>query len=251
MQYGSRFLRHELKFLITYSDYYALKASLCALLDHDENSVEDGYTIRSLYFDDIHDSAYQDKESGILRRRKHRIRIYNNSDSVIKYEIKDKYGDFISKISAPITRSECARMINTNFDFMINSEHPTLRAGYIDARCNVLRPRVIVDYEREAFVCDEGNVRITFDKDIRAGIDSFDIFSDDVITAPAIEPGTLVLEVKYDDFLPTFIKKALKKVDKRPMAISKYVLCRRAKEINFRREIPYESVFTSGPVKFQ
>ncbi len=251
LQYGSRFLRHELKFLITYADYYNLKASLCALLDHDENSVEDGYLIRSLYFDDIHDSAYTDKESGKGRRRKHRIRIYNYSDSVIKYEIKDKYGDFISKISAPISREECVKMINTNFDFMIGSEHPTLRAGYIDAKCGILRPRVIVDYEREAFVCEEGNVRITFDKDVRAGIDSFDIFDSGIITVPTLQPGTLVLEVKYDDFLPNFIRKELKKVDKRPMAISKYILCRKAKETFYRREIPYESVFTVGPVKLQ
>ncbi len=251
MQYGSRFLRHELKFLIRYSDYYNLKASLCALLEPDENSGDDGYTIRSLYFDDIHDDSYVGKESGIGRRRKHRIRIYNGSDSVIKYEIKDKYGDFISKISAPITRGECACMINTNYDFMIDSEHSALRAGYIDARSRLLKPRVIVDYEREAFVCEAGNVRITFDRDIRAGLDSFDIFDDGIITAPALEPGTLVLEVKYDDFLPSYIRKELKKVDKRPMAISKYVLCRRAKEIYFRREIPYESVFTSGPVKLQ
>ncbi len=251
MQYGSRFLRHELKFLITYNDYYQLKSSLCAILEPDENAAEDGYTIRSLYFDDIHDSAYVDKESGIGRRRKHRIRIYNNSDSVIKYEIKDKYGDFISKISAPITKSECARMINTNFDFMIDSPHPTLRAGYIDAKCSLLKPRVIVDYEREAYVCESGNVRITFDKDVRAGIDSFDIFDSGVITAPTLDPGTLVLEVKYDDFLPSFIRKELKKVNKRPMAISKYVLCRKAKETYYRREIPYESVFTVGPVKFQ
>lgn len=251
LQHNSRFLRHELKFLITYADYYSLKSSLCALLEPDENSDEDGYTIRSLYFDDIHDSAYVDKESGLGRRRKHRIRIYNYSDSVIKYEIKDKFGDYISKISAPISRSQCACMINTNFDFMIDSDYPTLRAGYIDARCSLIKPRVIVDYEREAYVCESGNVRITFDRDIRAGIDSFDIFDEGVITVPTLAPGTLVLEVKYDDFLPSFIRKELKRVDKRPMAISKYVLCRKAKELYYRREIPYESVFTVRPVKFQ
>lgn len=249
MQYGSRFLRHELKFLITYADYYNLRASLCALMEPDENSGEDGYTIRSLYFDDIHDGAYLDKESGVGRRRKHRIRIYNGSDSVIKYEIKDKYGEFISKISAPISRDECEKLINTDFGFMIDSQYPALRSGYIDARCKLLKPRVIVDYEREAFVCEEGNVRITFDRDIRAGLDSFNIFDNGILTAPTLEPGTLVLEVKYDDFLPNFIRKALKKVDRRSLAVSKYVLCRKAKEIYYRREIPYESVFTGGAVK--
>lgn len=251
MKYGERFLRHEEKYLIDTKTYYILRSLLGACMEPDMNATDGGYFIRSLYFDDIYDSAYNQKDAGVGRRRKHRIRIYNNSADVIKYEIKDKFDNYISKISAPITARQCVSMINTNFDFMIDSNEQAMRVGYVDARCGMLHPRVIVDYDREVFVCEEGNVRITFDMNLSAGLDSFDIFDADMITVPAMEPGQMILEVKYDDFLPNYIRKVLRKVDKRPCAMSKYVLCRQAKEIHFRREIPYESIYTDKPVKLR
>lgn len=249
MKYGDRFLRHEQKYLITLKDYYMLRSLLSACMEPDENATDGGYFIRSLYFDDIYDSAYVEKDAGVKRRRKHRIRIYNCSKDVIKYEIKDKFDDYISKLSATITPQQCVSMINENFDFMLDSDNSTLRSGFIDARCGLLRPKVIVDYDREVYVCEEGNVRITFDMNLAAGLDSYDIFDPEVITVSAMEPNMMILEVKYDDFLPEYIRRVLRKVDKRPTAVSKYVLCRQAKEIHYRREIPYESVYTRRPVK--
>lgn len=250
MKYGSRYLRHELKYLINYSDYYSLRSSLAALLSPDENTTDpDGYMIRSLYFDSIGDNAYFDKESGVEERRKHRIRIYGLSSEVIKYEMKDKFGSYISKLSAPITQNECVSIINRRCDFMLDSESPVLRSAYIDMRLKLLRPRVIVDYTREAYVCSEGNVRITFDKNLEAGLDSFDIFDPEIVTVPAIAPGTMILEVKYDDFLPSAIKRALRNVERMPLALSKYVMCRKAKEIYFRKEVPYEYSGYDRPVK--
>lgn len=252
MKYGSRNLRHELKYLISYADYYTLKSTLAAFMEPDENAGEDGgYTIRSLYFDDIYDSSLHDKDSGVSRRRKHRIRIYNYSDSVVKLEMKDKFDAYISKVSAKITARQAARLINGNCDFLIDSASPAARSAYIDFRTHLLRPRVIVDYEREAFVCDEGNVRITFDRDLRAAYGSFDIFDPDLLTAPAMQPGTMVLEVKYDDFLPGAVRRALRRIDRRPLALSKYVMCRQAKEIYYRRDVPYESTYANDPVKLR
>ena len=61
-------------------------------LTRDKHARAGGYTIRSLYFDDYCNSAYEEKDAGILMRKKYRVRIYNGSDKVIKLERKKKYG---------------------------------------------------------------------------------------------------------------------------------------------------------------
>jgi len=106
MKYNGHKLRHEMKYLITYRDYYLLRSRLEKVMKRDKNSGEDGYFIRSLYFDDIYDSCYLEKEDGVGRRRKYRIRIYNLDDDVIKFEIKDKFDSYISKSSATITAGQ-------------------------------------------------------------------------------------------------------------------------------------------------
>lgn len=239
MQYNRHKLRHELKFLINYSDYRAVSLAASKILFPDENSGEDGYFIRSLYFDDLYDSAYLEKQAGVVRRRKHRIRIYNYSDEVIKFEIKDKFDSYISKISASITPEQCRSMIRGNFDFMIDSDKQALRAGFVDARTRLLRPAVVVDYNREAFVMEEGNVRLTFDSKLRAGFCTDDIFDDEMPTLPAIEPDRLIMEVKYDDYLPAVVRKLLSPVNSRATSQSKYVMCRDAQKTYYRRDKLY------------
>ena len=239
MKYNGHTLRHELKYLISYSDYRAISLAAEKILYPDENSGDNGYLIRSMYFDDIYDSSYLDKQAGIFRRRKHRIRIYNYSDAVIKFEIKDKFENYISKISASITREQCEQMIRGNFDFMIDSDKQALRAGFIDARTHLLRPAVVVDYNREAFVMDEGNVRLTFDSKLRAGFCTTDLFDPDMPTLPAIAPDMLIMEVKYDDFLPGVVRKLLAPVNSRASSQSKYVMCRDAQNAYYRKETLY------------
>lgn len=239
MKYNGHVLRHELKYLINYADYYSIAAAAGQILYPDENSGDEGYLIRSLYFDDIYNSAYLDKQAGVMRRRKHRIRIYNYSDSVIKFEIKDKFDSYISKISASISRQQCERIIHGDFDFMLDSEKQALRAGFVDARTRILCPAVVVDYNREAFVLEEGNVRLTFDSKLRAGFCSMDLFDEQMPTLPAIEPDMLIMEVKFDDYLPKVVQKLLAPVNSKQSSQSKYVMCRDAQNMYYRKELNY------------
>ena len=76
---SEKIFRHELKYFINFQDYFTLSNKLKVLMKRDDNSNEKGdYHIRSLYFDDYEDSALYEKQSGILRRKKYRIRIYNS-----------------------------------------------------------------------------------------------------------------------------------------------------------------------------
>ncbi len=169
--------RHELKYLINEGEHAALVCRMAPAFKLDKHAQAGGYTIRSLYFDDYCNSAYEEKDAGILMRKKYRVRIYNGGDKVIKLERKKKYGSWIYKEDAPLTRSEFEQILAGDYDFLLRSPYPLCREFYIECICNVMRPRTIVDYEREPWVMDEGTVRITFDMNVRAAVGSFDIFA--------------------------------------------------------------------------
>lgn len=80
--------RHELKYLINEGEHAALACRMAPVFKLDKHARAGGYTIRSLYFDDYCNSAYEEKDAGILMRKKYRVRIYNGSDKVIKLERK-------------------------------------------------------------------------------------------------------------------------------------------------------------------
>lgn len=225
MNYNGKTLRHEFKYIIDRRTYQLIKGRLKGLISPDEHSINGGYHIRSLYFDDRYGSALDEKESGIMQRRKYRIRIYEKSDKLIKLERKEKFGDYISKPSATVTKDEFYSICNGECSFLL-SKSKLEQDFFCEIRTKGLAPAVIVDYYREAFVCKEGNVRITFDSDLQAGMNTADIFSENIHLADCFEPGTLLLEVKYDDYIPKHISQALQAGSLTKTANSKYVLCR-------------------------
>jgi len=221
--------RHELKYYINYHDYVLLKNTLKPLLSLDRNANEDGeYHIRSLYFDDMYETALAEKMAGSDIRRKFRIRIYDFSDDIIKFEKKYKQGEYIGKTSFTVTRDECEALIAGDCRCLEGRSEPLAGEIFLQMKNNLLRPRVIVDYRREAYVSTFENVRITFDKDIKAGLRLADMFNPHAPTMPVLEPGTMVLEVKFNRYLPVFIKAVLNNVNAaQRSAVSKYVLCRK------------------------
>ena len=218
--------RHELKYLINLPDWALLRARLPAGLERDENAGPQGeYHIRSLYFDDYWDSAYEEKELGVLTRRKYRIRVYNCQDRVIRLERKGKYGQYILKESAPLTRAETARILEGDYGFLIKSPHNLLREFYFECTSRILRPRVIVDYDREPFVLHAGDVRLTFDKHVRAGMGRFELFAPQLPTVEVLPGDQMIMEVKFTTFLPGVVRRLLPPRASQLTAASKYVLC--------------------------
>ena len=217
--------RHELKYLINYKDKDILVKRLEGLIERDSHTKNGFYKIRSLYFDDYKNSSYEEKLMGVTNRSKYRIRVYNDSDSVIRLERKTKLANYINKKSAGLTREETESIINGNYGFLLKNPQPLCKELYVKCVSSVLRPRVIVDYEREPFVFRAGDVRITFDTDIRTGLLDFSIFDPDLATVTVLEPGKLVMEVKFTEFLPQIIRRALPTSASELSAVSKYVLC--------------------------
>ncbi len=222
---SNELFRHEWKYLISTEEKECISLRLKNILSLDPYAQNGGYMIRSLYFDDYWNSAYEEKEAGVLQRKKYRIRIYNCNDKNIKLERKKKFGSYIYKEDAPLTRKETEMILEGKYDFLLKSEYPLCREFYVECVSNVMRPRVIVDYEREPWIMDAGTVRVTMDCDVRAAVGSYDIFDSTLSTIPVLEPGKLVMEVKYTQMLPQIVRDILPPKGSEFTAVSKYVLC--------------------------
>lgn len=222
---SSEQFRHEWKYLINTAEKEVISLRLKRLLAQDPHAAGGGYMIRSLYFDDYFHSAYEEKEAGVLMRKKYRIRIYNYSDSSIRLERKKKFGSYIFKESAPLTRGETEQILDGKYDFLLKSSYPLCREFYAECICHMMRPRVIVDYEREPWIMDAGTVRITMDSNVRAAVGSFDIFDASLPAISVLEAGKLIMEVKYTQFLPKIVRDILPPQASEFAAVSKYVMC--------------------------
>jgi hypothetical protein len=108
---------------------------------------------------------------------------------------------------------------------MLGSGRPLVQELYGKMRNQGLRPKTIVDYTREPFVCAPGNVRVTLDYDIRTGLSCTDFLDPDCVTIPAGD-APILLEVKWDEFLPSIIRDAVQMPGRRAAAFSKYAQCR-------------------------
>ncbi len=223
-------LRHELKYYINEAQYFVLSGILDQVLQRDPNGDEyNEYHIRSLYFDTIYNTALYDKLDGVPNRDKYRIRIYNFSDRIIKMECKTKVGSLISKRSQTIPRLLCEQLMAGDPAGLETTRSGLLNDVFREMTVNLLRPVVIVDYVREAYMHPAEEVRITFDKQLRTGLWSRDLFNPDLPTVSPFDNNEMILEVKYNRILPSYIRDILNTYCQGACisAISKYTWCRR------------------------
>lgn len=228
-----KLFRHEFKYHISYIEYISMRQRLKHVLKLDKHALASGdYHIRSLYFDDSKNTALFEKQIGINSRKKYRIRIYNISDSVIKLEKKSRIGQFISKESVFLTRENIDSIVAGKIDFMRDSDESLLNELYFDMKSYGFKPIVIVDYEREAYVSSYGNIRVTFDKKLKTGLFDKKLFDKNLPTVDVLEDGHLILEVKYDNYLPDHIRNIIQVKNPLRDAISKYTYCRKHTKLN-------------------
>ncbi len=219
--------RSENKFIISPAIAKELKCKLKTILEYDPNADENGvYIIKSLYFDDLDNSAYYEKLDGILYRKKYRIRIYNNDDKVINLERKYKHNNLTSKDQMLISKEIYSKIIDGNIDDIDISEDNLLSQFIAESKIKNLVPSVTVEYKRNVFIYPLSNVRITIDEGIKSGRYNYDLFESDTPEYRIMNPNEVVLEVKYDNFLPEHIEKILESVPLYRQAVSKFAICR-------------------------
>lgn len=218
--------RNEIKHIISPGDKASICANLRAVAQIDEHAGPTGkYLIRSLYFDNLYDKALREKIDGINEREKFRIRYYNGNTDFIHLEKKVKRNGLGYKVSAPLSCEEAQRIVNGDVSWMLHSNRALLVELYSRMKSEGLRPKTIVDYTRTPFVYAPGNVRVTIDENIRIGLHCTDFLNPNCVTIPAGDP-IIILEVKWDEFLPSVIRKAVQVKDRRSTAFSKYEICR-------------------------
>lgn len=221
---------------MTDADLLLLAGRLKNVMSQDVHQEGDCYEIRSLYFDDLWDRCLEENEAGVDKREKYRIRIYDPRSDVIHLEIKEKNRGLTKKRSCDLSREECLSIMDIELPLNIDGRAP-LNSLQLQMRCNRMEPKVIIAYERTAFVHPSGNVRITFDRNIMASPCREEFLEDRVSgMVPVLPAGMHVLEVKYDEFLPDTIAQQLEIGKLRKTAFSKYYLGRLA----IRGEFPIE-----------
>ena len=219
-------LRQELKYVLGRGEYAAITQRCRAVMHPDPHAGPDGaYQISSLYFDDLGDNALLQNYSGVSNREKFRIRFYNGDLGTLHLEKKVKHGGLGTKYACPISSDELERLLSGDLAWMMDPARPLMQELYARMKNDLLRPKTIVAYRREPFVYGPGNVRVTFDYDIRSGVCSRDMLTGNTPLVPAA-PGQVIMEVKYDAFLPDIIRMILQEGTPRARAFSKYAACR-------------------------
>lgn len=220
--------RHELKYEITPVEYLALRQRIRYLLRPDPHVGQDGrYQICSLYFDNCHDKALREKRNGVSRREKFRLRYYNGDMHRIALEKKQKINGLCLKTGCLIPQEACRKLMEGDAHWLPASAPPLLQELDFKRKSQLLRPRTLVTYHREPYLYPAGNVRITFDMDIRTSLDPMDFLRPDSSLIPIMAPGHMILEIKYDAFLPEAVARLLQVGVARSRACSKYAECRK------------------------
>ncbi|HIZ56908.1 MAG TPA: polyphosphate polymerase domain-containing protein [Firmicutes bacterium] len=224
MEYNGRSLRHELKFLISPVQQQVLRERLRLFLEPDAHNRTEGYRVTSLYFDDIYASGYQEKLSGINDRRKYRLRYYDLDTGFLRLEVKHKNGSLVSKQGVTVTAQEAQSMLDQDFHFAEGREERALCKAWMAHQTTGLKPVLLADYFREAYVSPFGNVRITFDSRLQAALPPSMLQEKPYWHLIMTEES--ILEVKFDDFLPSYIDALLAPLSLTHLSLSKYILCR-------------------------
>jgi hypothetical protein len=217
--------RNELKYYVSYQDYKLLSRKLAIVMKKDPNGPENGYLVRSLYFDNFENKAFDEKNAGINDRRKFRLRIYGKDDKHVKCEIKNKSYNQIFKETAVIDWKDALQVQNQNYDVLRKYNNPILNKMYYEFTKEKYLPVVVIDYIREAYLYDVNNIRITFDKCLKSNASNLQLF-EDIAMAPLLNENVVILEIKYNNFLPEHIKKTLQLSRFERCAISKYCIGR-------------------------
>ncbi len=220
--------RNELKYYINYFDYFTLVNKLKYVLKADSHTNSSNlYNVKTLYFDSYDDECLSQKLSGLMYHKKYRMRIYNTSDETVKFEIKNKINNQIFKETALITKESAIKVIKGDFNELLEYNNDILNRIYAEFTTKAFRPVVMIDYVREAYLLEQFDIRVTIDKDLKCNNLNYDIFSKDITMMPVMTDQKYILEIKYNTYLPDYIKSMLQIEAFEKTSISKYAMSRR------------------------
>jgi len=212
--------RHEVKYTLTPYEYLKFRDFCAGFMDYDKNADVDGeYVVKSFYFDTLNYDDYYEKLSGNYERKKYRLRTYNDS-GYYRLEKKMKRGNLNKKLSGEISTEDAKRLLHGDMD--IQTGNANTDAIISEMYLNRCRPSNYIEYTRQAFIMKETGLRITFDKEPGVLYGKYNL--DEVMPElmPFFYDGSVILEIKYGDFMPGWIEKAVHRLVPSEFSISKY-----------------------------
>lgn len=220
--------RHELKYHVTYQEALLLQSRISKVMEVDPYSENGGYRVSSLYFDSCLNTSFYEKVEGFENRTKYRIRQYDVQSNHVKFEIKAKRNDIIEKRTASIKRKDLTSLMQGEYDCLLAYNNDVLSTIYRRFKRDYFRPVVIVQYYRQAYLMDFNHIRVTFDSHLKKGSDVLDFDHREPFMTPVLEKNHVVLEIKYNHFLPKWLAELFEIARYTRCASSKYCLSRMA-----------------------
>lgn len=215
--------RKEIKFQIHQFAFEAIKEELSHLLTLDTHGNAYGYYVKSMYFDTLENSDMMDVLNGNFIKGKVRLRSYNDSDEKFQLELKQKSGDDVVKRSVDLTKEQAIRVSECDYNVLLTKNDPFAVALYAKLKSEVYKPKLVIGYNRLAYVLPFNRTRITFDTRITTGTETSSFFNESIHGLQYLEPYMGILEVKYQGFLLEPIKRCLSKLETSQVANSKYL----------------------------
>lgn len=219
--------RNELKYLISEKEMILIRNRLQNIMKIDSHVKGDRYLIRSLYFDDYRDSCLYDVADGVDRRKKYRLRFYNDDTSRISLESKYKRNNMMLKKITRLDQSEAESLVEGRYLRNIDKDNELKKEFTYNMMSKGLQPKLIVEYERIPYVYRQGNVRITFDMNICSSADVKNYINGYGMRKSVLPDDLMILEVKYDEFLPSVIYDCIDIGNLQQLSFSKYSICRK------------------------
>ena len=213
--------RQEHKYLISYVDYFKIRDAIRTLFIHDQHGSNDSYQVNSIYLDDVYFSGAQDKAFGNELHKKYRIRYYDDATKK-KLELKKKTGNNSIKTSTPINDEVFQAIIDNDVDVLEKHfDDKLIRLYTLDFFRKNLEPKCNIIYKREAYRDETDNLRLTFDHSLE--ISRFDKKIDGE-SIKLLKDTMLIMEIKYEHFIPKEVKTIIKSISANQIAYSKYFL---------------------------
>lgn len=221
-------MRSELKYQIPIHNFTLNQSVLRHVLDEDVHNTATGYLVRSLYFDTLQDDDLADKLQGLHQRRKIRLRTYSPDADQAKLELKEKIGNRQRKQYLLLSRQEATEMIQGNYAVLAERTEPLAAYLYGLMLTKLYRPKCIVEYRRIAYQAPTNQIRMTFDFELKATESNLNLFDPKLATHPIARQDQVIFEVKYQNFLLSYLRDLIHAFDRTETSVSKYCLGRAA-----------------------
>lgn len=231
--------RFELKYIVDERLAQAIRDFASAYLaadKHGKRSQNNAYPICSLYLDSPQLTLYRATVDGHRYRFKLRIRFYDDSPQTPAYfEIKRRVDAVILKERAAVRRTSILRLLDGHWpkrSDLADDDADSYDAlqRFCDLRHSVRADgQVFVSYTREAYVPPNDNsVRLNFDRELSVSNYQRALAPNNSRRAFHPRLGGVILELKFTDRFPTWMRDMVGIFNLERRRVPKYVTCVRS-----------------------